>query len=78
MVRLSDKQTGAAIGEITDEQFQFLVDQLEEEGPEDDDYYINRATLDIFAEAGGDPALIQLLRDALGDREDMDIKWVRG
>ena len=77
MVQLTDKKTGASIGSITEEQFQFLVDQLEEESPTDDDYYINQATLDMFEGVDADPALVDLLRRALGSREDMDIKWSR-
>ena len=77
MVELTDKATGAAIGAITEDQFQFLVDQLEEESPADDDYYINQATLDMFEAADADPALVELLRRALGSREDMDVKWSR-
>jgi hypothetical protein len=77
MVELHDKETGAPLGAITDEQFQFLADQLEEESPEDQDYFINAPTLDAFEEAGADPALLALLRKALGEREEMEIRWTR-
>jgi HEAT repeat protein len=29
----------------------------------------------MLAEAGGDAALVELLRQALGDEEEMDIRW---
>ncbi len=77
MVRLSDAATRASIGNVTDGQWQFVIDRLEEESPDDRDYYVNRATLDMFREAGGDPGLIALLERALGDREDMDVRWER-
>jgi processive 1,2-diacylglycerol beta-glucosyltransferase len=77
MVQLFDKQTGAPVGALTDEQFQFLVDQLEEESPEDDDYYLNRTTVDLLESQGADPALIAVLRKALGNQEEMDIRWTR-
>ena len=77
MIQLYDKETGASLGAITEEQLQFLVDQLEEESPEDRDYYINEPTLDAFEEAGADPALVTLLRKALGEREEMEIRWAR-
>jgi len=77
MIQLYDKETGASLGAITEEQLQFLVDQLEEESPEDRDYYINEPTLDAFEEAGADPALVALLREALGEREEMEIRWAR-
>jgi hypothetical protein len=77
MVELFDKQTGAAVGTLTDDQFQYLVDHLEEENSEDDDYYVNRATVDILESEGADPVLAEVLRRALGDREEMDLRWTR-
>jgi hypothetical protein len=77
MIQLYDKDTGAALGAISEEQLQFLADQLEEESPQDQDYYINEPTLDAFEEAGADPALLALLRKALGEREEMEIRWAR-
>jgi hypothetical protein len=77
MIKIYDEATGAVYGTITEAQLQFLVDQLEEESLEDTDYYINPATLDMFEGRGVDAGLLTLLRSALGDREDMDIRWAR-
>jgi hypothetical protein len=77
MVELRDKETGRVIGSIADDQFQFLIDQLEEESKEDADYYLNAATLDMLDQSGIDPQLSTLLRTALGEREEMEIEWVR-
>jgi hypothetical protein len=77
MIHLFDKQTGAPLGTITAEQFQFLIDRLEEESPRDDDYYLNRTTVDFFESEGADPALLTILRKALGDREEAEIRWAR-
>jgi hypothetical protein len=77
MIRLRDKERGTDIGTITEEQLQFLIDQLEEESEEDHDYYINRSTLEAFEEQGIDPALLDTLKSAIGDREDMEIAWSR-
>ena len=77
MINLHDKNTQELIGEINEKQLQFLIDELVEEDSTDQDYYINRDQLDQFEEKGGDKALIQMLRDALGAREDMDIIWTR-
>lgn len=49
MIKVSDKDTGAPIGTITEQQLKFLQDQLEEESREDQDYYINENTVDMFA-----------------------------
>lgn len=78
MIELQDTETGASIGSITEAQLAFLVEHLEEESATDDDYYLNRETLDLLEEKGGDAALITLLRRALGEREEMEIRWSRG
>jgi hypothetical protein len=77
MITLRDKETGAEIGSITEEQLRFLVDQLEEEFEEDRDYYISQPTVDLMEEKGADPELIALLRRAIGDREGIEIEWSR-
>jgi processive 1,2-diacylglycerol beta-glucosyltransferase len=75
MVELFDNQSGSLIGTISAAQLRYLIDQLEEEDSEDQDYYIDRATLDWFEEHGADPALSTLLREALGSRDGMEICW---
>lgn len=77
MVKLHDKDSGSLIGTISEEQLLFLIEQLEEESSDDQDYYINRATLDMFEGAGADPSLVSVLRTALAAREDMEIRWSR-
>jgi processive 1,2-diacylglycerol beta-glucosyltransferase len=77
MIEISDKQTGRSLGTLSDEQFQFLSDQLEEESAADDDYYLNRTTVDLLEEQGADPALVALLRTALGAGEETEIRWRR-
>lgn len=75
MIQLFDARSGAHIGDIGEDHLAFMHNQLEEEGVEDQDYYINGATLDLFESRGADPVLVTLLRQALGTREDMDIRW---
>lgn len=77
MIEVRDKETGARLGSISERQLQFLIDELEEEHREDQDYYINRPTIEMFAEHGADEELLQFLRKALGDREEMEIEWSR-
>jgi hypothetical protein len=75
MISVYDARTGAHLGEISEQQLAFLQAQLVEESAADQDYYINQATLDLFASRGADPTLLTLLQQALGEREDMDIRW---
>jgi len=75
MIQLSDKDTGALIGTISAEELQFMIDQLEEENPADQDYWLNRETLEIFKEQGADAHLLALLETAMGGRDEMEIVW---
>ena len=77
MVHIFDKQTGSALGTISDDQLQFLADHLEEEGREDDDYYLNGTTVDFLQGEGADAELLAILRQALGGREEAEIRWER-
>jgi hypothetical protein len=77
MVEIFDNQTGAPLGTLTDEQFQFLADHLEEESDEDQDYYINRTTVDSLEVEGAPPELIDVLRRALGNGDEAEIRWSR-
>jgi processive 1,2-diacylglycerol beta-glucosyltransferase len=77
VVQLFDNDTNQLVGTITDEQLQFLADQLEEESADDTDYYITADTLDLLAQAGADAGLIHVLREALGGREGVEVHWIR-
>jgi hypothetical protein len=67
--------TGDAIGDISDQQLAFLVEQLEEEHDEDRDYFIDRDTLELLSDNGADPELLALLEKAIGDDDSMAIAW---
>jgi hypothetical protein len=77
MIRVYDNEMGALVGTITEEQLQFLIDQLEETSISDQDYYLDENTLTVLEGAGADASLMVLLRSALGDRSGCDIRWER-
>jgi processive 1,2-diacylglycerol beta-glucosyltransferase len=77
MIELRDVETGRIVGSISEDQLKFLLDQLEEESDVDTDYYLNKATIEMFEENGADPELLNVLWEALGEREDMEIAWAR-
>ena len=58
-------------------QLEFLMNEFEEESTDDTDYYLNTVTLEMLAERPVDPELLGLLRQGLGDRQEMEIEWVR-
>lgn len=75
MIKVYDTSNDAFLGEISEAHLQFMMDQLEEESARDRDYYINRPTLELFAQRGADTELLTFLRNALGEREEMEIRW---
>jgi len=75
MPRLIRIDTGDDIGTISDAQLKFLVEQLEEEHDEDQDYFIDRDTLELMSDNGGDPELLAMLEKAIGDDDSMNISW---
>ena len=52
-----------------------MIDQLEEEAPDDRTYWLNRATIDMFRDKGADPGLIAVLEVGMGEREEFEIEW---
>ncbi len=74
-IQLFDNESGELIGAITQKQLDFLIDQLEEESLDDRDYHINRPTIDMLEEEHGETELVELLREALGNRDEMEIRW---
>ncbi len=66
-----------AVGTITENQLDFLMDNLEEEFGEDEEYFLNADTLDYLKEQGADQGLIAVLEKALaGTQDGIDIFYV--
>jgi hypothetical protein len=74
-IGLYDEATGELLMEITPEELQRLQDALEEEFPEDHDYYINVDTLDYLFDRGVDARIVDRLREAVSARAGFDIVW---
>ena len=64
------------VGELSENQLDFLIDNLEEEWSDDRDYFVNRELVNVLQTRGADSALIALLQHALGDKDEVDILWV--
>ena len=77
MIRLTDSESGKPIGTISEAQLEVLQAQLEEEDSGDQAYYIDTGTLVWFESEDIDATLTALLRQALGTREGMEIRWTR-
>ncbi len=76
-ITLYDNDSGAAIGGISETDLQFLIDNLEEETSDDQDYYLRPETIAMLGERGASDSLIMLLRTALGDKEGVEVRWQR-
>jgi hypothetical protein len=77
MIDLYNDETNQLIGSITEADLKVLQDALEEESSEDQDYYIDRATIDVIGDGRATEHLLNLLRDALGAGDGVDIRWQR-
>lgn len=73
--QLIDAADGRVFGTLTEQQLQDLAGALDENSLDDRDYNINLDTLDMLVAQGTDGGLLELLRSALGDREEMDVRW---
>ena len=77
MIQIYYADTDEYIGEITEDQLQYLIDQLEEESLADQDYAISSLLLAEFEAEEADQELIELLRGALDANEEVLIRWDR-
>ncbi|MCB8983785.1 MAG: galactosyldiacylglycerol synthase [Ardenticatenaceae bacterium] len=77
MVQLHNKETGALIGEISEAQLAFLINNLEEEDVDDVDYYLDEAMVDLLAADGADAGLVAMLRQALDENGEVEFYWER-
>jgi hypothetical protein len=75
--RLYIKDSGKLLGDVTEAQVQELVDLLEEEDAQDQDYYIDRDILAYLEEEGADKDLLALLRPHVGEADGIEIEWKR-
>jgi hypothetical protein len=77
MIELLNAATDKLIGSITEADLKVLTDALEEEGIDDQDYFIDTATIDVIADGKATEHLVGLLRKAVGAGDGVDIRWRR-
>ena len=75
MVILKNKKNGQWLGSITEAQLQFLIDELEEEAKDDQDYWLNLTMIEMLEAKGADKVLVDILKHGIGDQEDLEIVW---
>jgi hypothetical protein len=66
-----------AVGTITEKQLDFLMENLEEEFEEDEEYFLIADTIDYLKEQGADRDLLSILEKALAGAQDgIDILYL--
>jgi hypothetical protein len=65
------------LGTLTELQLDFLMENLEEEFEEDEEYFLNPDTIDFLKEQGVDSSLLAMLQGALaGTQDGVDILYL--
>lgn len=75
MPELYLKNDNRHLGHITDHELEFLMAQLEEEDSQDEDYTIDRMTLDYLKANGLSANVAKLLEEALGAKDEVEIRY---
>ena len=77
MIDLYNVATNQLLGSITEADLKVLVDGLEEESSQDQDYFIDRETIDLLGDGRATDHLLTLLRTAVGSSDGVEIRWRR-
>jgi len=75
MARLFDNDSGALLGEISAEDVNFLIEQLEEESAEDVAYYVNQDTVTLLRAEGASQELLVVLEKAIAGSGEAEVRW---
>ena len=75
LFRLIDLEHDQEIGIITEDQVQFLIENLEEGGIEDQDYYIDEETYDFLAANGCEEELLEMIAETLEGKDSINIRY---
>ena len=74
LIALFDKESGARLGAVDEATWARLTSILQKENPDDADYWIDAATLELL-EAEKLPDVVAILRAALGSGEGLEVSW---
>jgi hypothetical protein len=77
VIDVYNSATDELLGSITEADLKVLVDALEEESSDDQDYYIDAATIDVIGDGRATEHLLNILRKGLGNAVGVDIRWTR-
>jgi processive 1,2-diacylglycerol beta-glucosyltransferase len=75
MIKLYDNENDHEVGTITEAQLAFLIEELADESLEEYTYNINPSVISYLEGAGAEADLIALLRQVLGSRTSMELRY---
>lgn len=75
MIELFNKETGERIGELSESQFDFLMDNIENEYLEEINYIIDNEVITLLKERGADKKILNLLKHALNGKKNITIAY---
>ena len=77
MVTLKDKNTNAWLGSVSYAQLQFLINELNDEYKNGQEYLVNRDSLEILKQQGAEAALTKVIEKAMGDKDKIEFYWIK-
>jgi hypothetical protein len=77
MITLKDKSNNRWLGQISYAQLKFLNDELAAENKDDQDYRVNRDSLEMLKARGADIDLAAIIEKAMGDKEVVEFYWIK-
>lgn len=77
MPELYLKSDNTHLGHVSLDDLNFLVAHLEEESLTDEDYTIDRMTFEFLKSQGISPILQAIIEKALGDKDEVEIKYTK-
>ena len=75
MIKLYDNENEKEIGLITEFQLEFLIEELADESLDEYTYNINPSVISYLEGAGAEADLIALLRQVLGSRTSIELRY---
>jgi hypothetical protein len=74
-VELFNAETDRTLGHVNDDVIEWLLAQLDPDDEGVEDLEITPDVLEALTNAGGDPGLIGILREGLGKRRQIRVRW---
>jgi hypothetical protein len=75
MPKLYDQSDDRLLGEVSQQDVDLLIAQMEEESSLDRDYFIDNETFLRLVDAGASSALLDAIKSALDIHGECDVRW---